>query len=130
MFVGTANTRDMNGTALASLPFEAVFRDPEASQRFQGHLPIQVQSCWNGLAILDPAPMYSRSHVRFRMARLYEGECSDSDVSLLSNDYWCVRGRPIHLDLALHRLANSKILSQCAILAGKPATVGFSWCRA
>lgn len=80
--------RDMNGTALENAPFEAVFRDPESSHRFQRHLPIQVQSCWNGIAILDPEPMYAHPHVRFRMARLGEGECSASECSLICNDYW------------------------------------------
>lgn len=78
----------MNGTALENAPFEAVFRDPDSSHRFQRHLPIQVQSCWNGIAILDPAPMYAHPHVRFRMARLGEGECSASECSLICNDYW------------------------------------------
>lgn len=78
----------MNGTALENAPFEAVFRDPESSHRFQRHLPIQVQSCWNGIAILDPAPMYAHPHVRFRMAKLGDGECSASECSLICNDYW------------------------------------------
>lgn len=56
--------------------------------RWQQHLPIQVQSCWNGIAILDPAPFYQPKHVRFRMARIAEGECSASECSLICNDYW------------------------------------------
>ncbi|KAM0753122.1 family 69 glycosyltransferase [Meredithblackwellia eburnea MCA 4105] len=80
--------RDMNGTALENAPFEAVFRDVDSSHRFQRHLPIQVQSCWNGIAILDPAPMYTVPHVRFRMAKLSAGECSASECSLICNDYW------------------------------------------
>lgn len=80
--------RDINGTALENAPFEAVFHHPDSSQRFQHHLPIQVQSCWNGIAILDPAPMYNVPHVRFRMARLVDGECSASECSLIGNDYW------------------------------------------
>ncbi len=56
--------------------------------RFQQHMPIQVQSCWNGVAILDPAPFYQPKHVRFRMARIAEGECSASECSLICNDYW------------------------------------------
>ena len=78
----------MNGTALENAPFEAIFRDPESGHRFQRHLPIQVQSCWNGIAVLDPAPMYAHPHVRFRMARLGDGECSASECSLICNDYW------------------------------------------
>ncbi|KAK4700171.1 alpha-1,3-mannosyltransferase, partial [Phenoliferia sp. Uapishka_3] len=80
--------RDMNGTALENAPFEAVFRDVDSSHRFQRHLPIQVQSCWNGIAILDPAPMYTVPHVQFRMAKLSAGECSASECSLICNDYW------------------------------------------
>lgn len=80
--------RDMNGTALENAPFEAVFRDLESGHRFQRHLPVQVQSCWNGIAVLDPAPMYSVPHVRFRMAKLSTGECSASECSLICNDYW------------------------------------------
>ncbi|KAI5480624.1 glycosyltransferase family 69 protein [Pseudohyphozyma bogoriensis] len=80
--------RDMNGTALENAPFEAVFRDVDSSHRFQRHIPVQVQSCWNGIAVLDPAPMYAHPHVRFRMAKLSAGECSASECSLICNDYW------------------------------------------
>ncbi|KZV79861.1 CAP59-like protein [Exidia glandulosa HHB12029] len=80
--------RDINGTALENAPFEAVFHHSDSSQRFQHHLPIQVQSCWNGIAVLDPAPLYSPPHVKFRMARLVDGECSASECSLIGNDYW------------------------------------------
>ncbi|KAG6331434.1 hypothetical protein ID866_7653 [Astraeus odoratus] len=80
--------RDINGTALENAPFESIFQDPDSSERFQRHLPIQVQSCWNGIAILDPAPFYTPPYVRFRMARLAEGECSASECSLICNDYW------------------------------------------
>ncbi|KAF8607392.1 CAP59-like protein [Ceratobasidium sp. AG-I] len=80
--------RDINGTALENAPFEAVFHHPTSSDRFQRHLPIQVQSCWNGIAVLDPAPIYATPHVRFRMARIAEGECSASECSLIGNDYW------------------------------------------
>ncbi|KDQ06757.1 glycosyltransferase family 69 protein [Botryobasidium botryosum FD-172 SS1] len=80
--------RDINGTALENAPFEDVFHHPESAERFQNHLPIQVQSCWNGIAVLDPAPMYAAPHIRFRMAKLAEGECSASECSLIGNDYW------------------------------------------
>ncbi|PFH45340.1 glycosyltransferase family 69 protein [Amanita thiersii Skay4041] len=80
--------RDINGTALENAPFERIFHHQGSSLRFQRHLPVQVQSCWNGIAILDPAPFYSPPHVRFRMARIMEGECSASECSLICNDYW------------------------------------------
>ncbi len=42
-----------------------------------------VQSCWNGIAVLDPAPFYAPPHVRFRMAKLSDGECSASECGLI-----------------------------------------------
>ena len=81
-------SRDINGTALENAPFEAIFHDPESSDRFQMHLPLQVQACWNGVAVLDPAPFYTPPYVRFRMAKLVENECSASECSLICNDYW------------------------------------------
>jgi hypothetical protein len=65
-----------------------VFHDGESGERWKRHLPIQVQSCWNGIAILDPEPFYTPPHTRFRMARIAEGECSASECSLICNDYW------------------------------------------
>lgn len=47
-----------------------------------------MQSCWNGIAVMDPAPFYTPPHVKFRMARITEGECSASECSLIANDYW------------------------------------------
>lgn len=81
-------SRDINGTALENAPFERIFHHAESSARFQHHLPVQVQSCWNGIAILDPAPFYSPPHLQFRMAKITEGECSASECSLICNDYW------------------------------------------
>jgi alpha-1,3-mannosyltransferase len=81
-------SRDINGTALENAPFEAIFHDPHSSDRFQMHLPIQVQACWNGVAVLDPAPFYTPPYVSFRMANLVDNECSASECSLVCNDYW------------------------------------------
>lgn len=80
--------RDINGTALENAPFENVFHNPLSNDRWQRHLPIQVQSCWNGIAILDPAPFYAPKPVAFRMANILEDECSASECSLICNDYW------------------------------------------
>ncbi|THU88363.1 hypothetical protein K435DRAFT_680009 [Dendrothele bispora CBS 962.96] len=81
--------RDINGTALENAPFEMIFHHPESQERFQQHLPVQVQSCWNGIAVLDPAPFYEpKSPVKFRMAKIVDGECSASECSLICNDYW------------------------------------------
>jgi alpha-1,3-mannosyltransferase len=81
-------TQDINGTALENAPFESVFHHPDSSNRFQHHLPVQVQSCWNGIAVLDSAPFYSHPGVRFRMAKIMGGECSASECSLICNDFW------------------------------------------
>ena len=88
MFYDNWVARDINGTALENAPFESIFLHGPSQERFMQHLPIQVQSCWNGIAILDPAPFYSPPHVRFRMARITENECSASECSLICNDYW------------------------------------------
>lgn len=88
MFYDNWVARDINGTALENAPFESVFHHGASQDRFQRHLPIQVQSCWNGIAVLDPAPFYSLPPVRFRMARIIDGECSASECSLICNDYW------------------------------------------
>ncbi|KAH9929084.1 glycosyltransferase family 69 protein [Epithele typhae] len=66
----------------------SIFQHGPSQERFMQHLPVQVQSCWNGIAILDPAPFYYPPHVRFRMARITENECSASECSLICNDYW------------------------------------------
>jgi hypothetical protein len=102
----------MNGTALENAPFESVFRDIDSQHRFARHLPVQVQSCWNGIAILDPAPMYAHPHVRFRMANLGEGECSASECSLM-----CVHSA------ALALLFGSERCRPAATTTGRPATV-------
>lgn len=88
MFYDNWVARDINGTALENAPFESIFHQPQSQERFQRHLPVQMQSCWNGIAIMDPAPFYAPPHVRFRMARITEGECSASECSLIANDYW------------------------------------------
>ena len=88
MFYDNWVARDINGTALENAPFENIFHHKPSNARFNHHLPIQVQSCWNGIAILDPAPLYEPPPVRFRMAKITEGECSASECSLICNDYW------------------------------------------
>lgn len=57
---------------------------------------ISVQSCWNGVAILDPAPFYQPPHVKFRMARLPDGECSASECSLICSEYHYIMHLPLH----------------------------------
>lgn len=50
-----------------------------------------MQSCWNGIAVLDPGPFYALPHVKFRMARLPDGECSASECGLICSELrWLV----------------------------------------
>ena len=88
MFYDNWVARDINGTALENAPFEVVFHHPYSNERWQRHLPVQVQSCWNGIAILDPMPFYTPPAVKFRMANILDDECSASECSLICNDYW------------------------------------------
>ena len=88
MFYDNWVARDINGTALENAPFEVVFHHPFSNERWQRHLPVQVQSCWNGIAILDPMPFYTPPAVKFRMANILDDECSASECSLICNDYW------------------------------------------
>ena len=83
-------------------PLENYFiRDPETRNRFQGRLPFQVLSCWNGMTILNARPFYGQRRdddplkpttaaafppVRFRSGR--EGECAASECELVCRDYW------------------------------------------
>lgn len=41
-----------------------------------------------GIAILDPAPLYQLHAVKFRMADVQNGECSASECGLICKDYW------------------------------------------
>ena len=65
--------RDVNGMALGNALFEKIFHHQDSPDPVQRHLPIQVQRCWNGITVLDPAPFYSPPHVKFRMAKITEG---------------------------------------------------------
>ncbi|KAI0709172.1 hypothetical protein C8Q76DRAFT_695460 [Earliella scabrosa] len=51
-------------------------------------MSLQALATHSHNGILDPAPFYSPPHVRFRMARIKENECSASECSLICNDYW------------------------------------------
>ncbi|RUP45056.1 cryptococcal mannosyltransferase 1-domain-containing protein [Jimgerdemannia flammicorona] len=100
IFYDTWVARDVKG-----LPF---FKDPgrplhsaPSMARYQSNLPFQAYCCWNGVAVLDPTPLYDED-VRFRAATPHPhkppeelsntdatgGECGASECSLLCKDYW------------------------------------------
>ena len=116
MFYDNWVARDINGTALENAPFESIFHHPAAQDRFQRHLPVQMQSCWNGIAIMDPAPFYTPPHVKFRMARIMDGECSASECSLIANDYW-EAGYGRILMVPRVKLAYDGVSPLCVVLA-------------
>lgn len=76
------DAHDNNVTAPENAPFERTFQHTESAQRWQRHIPLQVQNGWNGVAVLEPAPCYFMSPVRFRTAQIPKGERAASECSL------------------------------------------------
>jgi hypothetical protein len=56
------------------------------ADQLQG-MPVRVLCCWNGAAVLNPAP-FLQDNVRFRRASMRTtGECSASECNLLCKDF-------------------------------------------
>jgi len=67
---------------------DRLFPTSESSkQAFEALEPFPVYSAWNGLAVLDPAPLISHG-VRFRRSDRANGECAASECTLICGDYW------------------------------------------
>jgi alpha-1,3-mannosyltransferase len=67
--------------------FNSMFpSDPKDRQRFLKNLPLQVFSCWNGMAILKSKPF--GEGVKFRSANETLGECAASECQILARDFW------------------------------------------
>lgn len=64
------------------------------------------------MAILDPAPFYQPPHVKFRMARLPDGECSASECSLICSAF---------------QLAGSMAIADIQMITGTLAMAVSSW---
>ena len=65
--------------------------DAEERERFERRLPIQVFSCWNGMAAMDSRAFYPPQNIRFREARNDpEREHTDkqSECFLIPVDFW------------------------------------------
>lgn len=63
------------------------FRNSTDRARADQGMPIRVLCCWNGAAVINPAP-FLQDGVRFRRASmLATGECSASECSLLCKDF-------------------------------------------
>lgn len=80
--------RSMSGSLVRRYKGEITFKsDPESRWRYSMGLPIQVYSCWNGLALLNAEPFYKHD-VRFRAYHKKLNECAASECKFLSKDYW------------------------------------------
>ncbi len=81
-FYDTWVTRDLKGAQLYnSYPY---FRDRNAQNRLIDGEPIRVYSCWNGVAIMNPAPFMEVKDFKFRESKsVIESECF-----LICKDYW------------------------------------------
>ncbi|KJA21293.1 glycosyltransferase family 69 protein [Hypholoma sublateritium FD-334 SS-4] len=65
-----------------------------------------VQSCWNDIAVFDPAPFYLIQPVRLHMAKISQGECSVSECSLICNNHWNVGSGGIMMMILRVKLAH------------------------
>ncbi|OMJ08136.1 Alpha-1,3-mannosyltransferase CMT1 [Smittium culicis] len=66
-----------------------LFDHEESKQRISQNLPFQVQSSWNGVAVLNAEPFYLKdTPIRFRRSKVGTNECSASECSLICNDFW------------------------------------------
>jgi alpha-1,3-mannosyltransferase len=82
LFYDTWVARDAAGRRVSRLsPYVS---DPASRERLRAGLPVPVQCCWNGLAVLRAAPF--SAGVRFRAHGA--GECAASECSLLCDDFW------------------------------------------
>ncbi|KAJ5538385.1 hypothetical protein N7494_007864 [Penicillium frequentans] len=61
------------------------FDDPPSKKRYDAFLPLQVYSCWGGMATVDAAPFLQRK-LKFRASE--EDECYAGEPTLLAKDLW------------------------------------------
>ncbi|KAK3937337.1 cryptococcal mannosyltransferase 1-domain-containing protein [Diplogelasinospora grovesii] len=62
------------------------WNEPTTRQRYAGHLPFQVFSCWNGATAISAAPLLEG--LRFRSADTKKGECEQGEPQLFCKDLW------------------------------------------
>lgn len=82
-FYDTWVARDMEGRQLAKAPPH--FRGSGDQRRLREGRPIQVQCCWNGIAVMNAEPF----HKGLRFRHVVSGdECKASECSHICNDMW------------------------------------------
>lgn len=80
-------SRTINGNLVRDLQNLPEFhKDPYSRDRYQSGLPVQVYSCWGGMALINAQPFYD-FNVRFRSAYSID-ECRSSECLYLSKDFW------------------------------------------
>ncbi|OZJ01781.1 hypothetical protein BZG36_05480 [Bifiguratus adelaidae] len=79
--------RDANGARVGNRHEDLLKNDPDNQRRYLANLPVQVQCCWNGLAVLNATPFYPPYNVHFRRNDQAHGECDASECSYICNDF-------------------------------------------
>lgn len=85
--------RSMTGDIFFEIPPSGLWKyaknllwdDAMAKRRLNAHLPFQVFSCWNGMAVMSVKPFLEKS-IRFR--RNFADECYMGEPTLLCKDFW------------------------------------------
>lgn len=65
------------------------WNDPESRARVDARLPLQVYSCWHGVAVMKSQP-FTRAvdPIRFRRNNAEAGECYMAEPTILCRDLW------------------------------------------
>jgi alpha-1,3-mannosyltransferase len=86
--------RDRTGKYLSVLPLNSHFTsDVEMNTRMEADMAVQVQCCWNGMAVLSTAPFIDGIRFRREVSVILEdgdwpkySACSGSEISVFCND--------------------------------------------
>jgi alpha-1,3-mannosyltransferase len=75
------------GTDDFGMAHDLFWNEPLSRARFDAYEPFQVFSCWNGAVVFMAEPL-AKGKVRFRVARIREGECLQAEPHLFCKDMW------------------------------------------
>ncbi|KAK0631530.1 cryptococcal mannosyltransferase 1-domain-containing protein [Immersiella caudata] len=96
VFYDSYIARGINGDLFFEIPLPSVswsratdlfWNDEKTKGRFEGHVPFQVFSCWNGAVAFTAKPVVS-GEVKFRSVRRDRGECHQGEPQLFCKDMW------------------------------------------
>ena len=98
-FYDTWVARDMDGKKLTKKPLH--FKDQSDRIKLLLGQPIQVQCCWNGIAVMNAEPFHRGlrfRHIRPATGGGTSGECKSSECSHLCDDLYLNNYRRIIID--------------------------------